>query len=167
MREWLRGARASARDVKGDCESLGSAHIAAMHGHVELLNLLGSFDVDLSSPRKPIAPPLTCAARHGNLEAAEWLIERGVDIDACLHPPLGDTAFAAAIENGHLKIVQLLVNRGADPTANHYDGNLFVLAVRQNHPPVAAFLFSRGASSSGRFYKPWVNELLEDAGIEQ
>jgi ankyrin repeat protein len=95
------------------------------------------------------------------------LIECGVDIDACLHPPLGDTAFAAAIENGHLKIVQLLVNRGADPTANHYDGNLFVLAVRQNHPPVAAFLFSRGASSSGRFYKPWVNELLEDAGIEQ
>lgn len=165
--EWLRGARASARDVKRDCERLGSAHIAATHGHVELLNLFDSFDVDLSSPRKPIGSPLACAARHGNLEAAEWLIEHGVDIGACLHPSLGDTALAEAVTNGHLKIVQLLVDRGADLTASHYGGSLFALAVRQNHPPVAAFLLSRGADYSGRFYESWVNEMLEDSRLEQ
>jgi hypothetical protein len=119
VKAWLLGARASGRHVKHDYERLGSAHVAATHGHVELLKLLDSFDIDFSIARKQMGTPLRCAAQYGHLKAVDWLLGMGVEIDACIHPELGGTALAAAIENGHIQIVRLLVKRGAKgPSTN-------------------------------------------------
>jgi len=53
------------------------------------------------------------AARAGDVPAVERLLAAGADIDGT--DRYGSTALAAASVNGHLGIVQLLLDRGADP----------------------------------------------------
>ena len=53
------------------------------------------------------------AACKGNVRAVEELIQRkGIDLDA--RGPKGDTALYLSSANGHLKVVQLLDEAGAD-----------------------------------------------------
>ncbi len=131
LREWLVAVQASKQDwEKPYFQNSGAAKVAATHGHVEILKLLKEFGADISTPGKSNGAPLTCAARHNQFDAAKWLIEQGVEIDACVHPKLGDTPLAAAIEAGHLKIVELLVDHGASLDRKHYETRtLFDLAV--------------------------------------
>ena len=64
--------------------------------------------------------PLIWAAVCNRIETAEWLIDHGATIDrkatfGGLTHGQGVTALHMASQNGHLAMVQLLVQRGADP----------------------------------------------------
>ena len=65
--------------------------------------------------------PLIWAAASNRLETAEWLINHGATVDfkgtfGGLTHGQGVTALHLASQNGHLSMVRLLINRGADPT---------------------------------------------------
>lgn len=169
LREWLAAAQGSEWDLEKRYFRQNAVDIAATHGHVEILELLKEFGADLATHPKPDhREPLKCAALHNQLKAAEWLIQQGVDINACRHPSLGDSPLAAAIQAGHLEMVELLVEHGASLDMKHYETRtMFDLAVDTKHPQIAEFLLARGAKPGNRvFYEPWARKMLQDAGFQ-
>ncbi|HTR39920.1 MAG TPA: ankyrin repeat domain-containing protein [Bryobacteraceae bacterium] len=74
--------------------------------------------------------PLIWAAVRNRLETATWLIDHGADVDrkATFGGPAhgqGVTALHMAAQNGHLAMVKLLIQRGANPKIKDdlYSGN--------------------------------------------
>lgn len=64
--------------------------------------------------------PLIWAAANNRMAAAKWLLEHGADVDhqgtfGGLTHGQGTTALHLAAQNGHMEMVQLLVEQGADP----------------------------------------------------
>jgi len=108
--------------------------VAAAAGRVELLptffdreRLLpeaGAHRPDLSKVGWPPGPPprddpaeilaeaFVLACYNGRLEAAEWLLARGVDVNA--RPYLGMTGLSWAVVGGRRQMVEFLIGRGAD-----------------------------------------------------
>src|SRR6185369_8368566 len=82
---------------------------AASLGDIELMRVFLGRGADIEERSIGFASPLCAACAVGNLEAAAFLIERGASIrpaDAFI-PPM-----AAAVGNGHLEIVKLLMRSG-------------------------------------------------------
>jgi ankyrin repeat protein len=59
------------------------------------------------------------AARCRSLEAAVWLLDRGADIHT---RKFGETCLMVAAEGRQLEMMQLFVDRGADPRATNARG---------------------------------------------
>ncbi len=60
--------------------------------------------------------PLMCAAYTDNLEVAKLLLERGADVNA--KTPSKFTALDAAVTAGHVKMVQFLLENGAETNSD-------------------------------------------------
>lgn len=63
-------------------------------------------------PDEVLGDAFTMACYNGRIEAAEWLLDRGADIDA--HPYLDTTGLHFAVWSGQSRMVEWLVRRGAD-----------------------------------------------------
>ena len=61
------------------------------------------------------------ASCFGDIEGIDYLIERGIDINA-KHPINGWTALHWAANRGNTKVVRLLIDRGADKSVRANDG---------------------------------------------
>jgi outer membrane protein assembly factor BamB len=83
------------------------------------------------------------AARTGNRAAVLHLLDSGVDVNAATR--YGVTALGFAADKGHLDIVRLLVERGANVnvTDSFYGSRPIDFARRGGHPEVVAFLQAR------------------------
>lgn len=95
-------------------------HFAAFFGHPAAARLLAERGADLEarSTNEQFAlhaRPLHSAAAAGQREVCEVLLDAGADVNAVQHG--GYTALFEARQNGDDELVQLLLERGADPTA--------------------------------------------------
>jgi uncharacterized protein len=95
-------------------------HFAAFFGHPEAARLLAERGADLEarSTNEQFAldaRPLHSAAAAGEREVCEVLLDAGADVNAVQHG--GYTALLEARQNGNEELAQLLLERGADPTA--------------------------------------------------
>ncbi len=85
------------------------------------------------------------AAFAGDLGRVRALLEAGTPVDAAAR--YGQTALFFAAEKGHLEVVRLLVDRGADINARNrfFQASALSMALEGGHLPVARFLLERGA----------------------
>jgi ankyrin repeat protein len=95
-------------------------HFAAFFGHPAAARLLAERGADLEarSTNEQFAldaRPLHSAAAAGEREVCEVLLDAGADVNAVQHG--GYTALLEARQNGNEELAQLLLERGADPTA--------------------------------------------------
>ncbi len=68
------------------------------------------------------------AARRGNLEIAEALLDCGADMDA--RDSLGDTPLRRSVDCGRIEVASLLLARGADVHSAGSKGLTTLLAAR-------------------------------------
>jgi ankyrin repeat protein len=111
---------------------------AAKRGNIEMLEyLLNHLDIDLEDGMKWA---IQCAAQCGYFDMVKYLIERGgapIDISNAM-----PNAMPNAIMSGNIKLVQYLIECGAD---NIIDGRgLFVELCRGGHLDMIKFLTRRG-----------------------
>jgi ankyrin repeat protein len=96
-----------------------------------------------------VRPGLEAAARRGDVEDVSALL--GPCGDADQRDPHGQTALMLAALGGHLAVVELLIERGAnlDITAK-YGLSALMLAIVNGHEKVAERLIAAGADLSIR-----------------
>jgi ankyrin repeat protein len=89
---------------------------------------------------------LLIESAKSNLEAVRSLLDRGVDLNADYGAPRGWSPLMTAAYHGHLGVVQLLVERGANLDAVEVDGwwTALDLAEYAGRDEVATYLRSVG-----------------------
>lgn len=121
---------------------------AAECNRVDVLELLLARGFDVDGPEDDESP-LTAAAGDGALDAARCLLDHGADVNKQPTDNFGSTPLHEAITNGHLQMVELLLNRGADPD------------VLEGNP-------RRNALAAARFWQQdQIAELLESRGVRE
>jgi hypothetical protein len=109
----------------------------------DLIACLSKAGFTLSSPVPSFLPPIHSlydACEVGSITEAQRYLQKGREgVD--MLGPRNRTPLHAAAQQGHLEIVKLLVDYGADSTATTFFGSTAEkLAEKYHHPAVAAFL---------------------------
>lgn len=131
-----------------DQDSMTALHLAAFHGHRDLVDLL------LASGADPLQmggryfrrTPLTLASSGGHVDVARRLLARSVGSGA---PLSYGPALNAAAQEGHLSMVRLLLDNGANPKAEPGTWTpLHAVARWGDHGAVAETLLAKGADAN-------------------
>jgi ankyrin repeat protein len=122
-------------------------HVAAFFGKVETLRLLlarGASPSVRSTNAMANLPLHAALAGRMPLEGLRLLLDAGAPVDDRQHG--GWTALHAAAQHGQVDRIDLLLERGADPSLPTEDGRSAAdLADEQGHADVAAYLRARAA----------------------
>ena len=154
------GAHIHAPVVEGDNlvdEHTRSEHDAlcwaAQKGHLEVVRFLLDRGANVHGPHAvPTVPrrgdygvghhsPLRLAAEYGHAEIVDLLLDRGADIHACDDQALRqagshDIFPFIASRADRLKVVRLLIRRGADVAKSHLSADMFLQAFPEVMPLV-------------------------------
>ncbi len=102
-------------------------------------------DVRVKSVDDEAATKLLRAAHKGQLDAVEFLLREGVDVNA-KYKHGGTTALIFAAAKGHAEIVKMLLDKGADVTAKTDNGlTALLVARRKGHKEIVRLLKAAGA----------------------
>jgi outer membrane protein assembly factor BamB len=110
----------------------------------------------------PPAEELFDAARSGNRERVAQLLDAGVDVNAKAR--YDATALMFASDRGHLDIVRLLVERGADVNVadTFYKFTALGMALGSGHRDVAKYLLQHGAKGGAGALNTGIREGDEE-----
>ncbi|MED1559348.1 ankyrin repeat domain-containing protein [Bacillus paramycoides] len=115
----------------------------------EVKQLIGN-DKEILNTMTTFGTWLHVAAKKGHLEMVEYLINKGIDIDA-----RGGTFDASALNlaagAGHLEIVKYLIKTGAELDVSLAKRNPLFGAIYGGHKEVAEFLVEKGIDISIRY----------------
>lgn len=117
-----------------------------------LKTLLANDATQINAPHKSGYTPLSAAARTGNKELVQILLDKGAENKPAGSRESGYPAFsnplAMAVASGSVEVVQLLVDKGADleATAN---ASLLNTAVQNSSRAVIEFLLQKGFNIEG------------------
>jgi outer membrane protein assembly factor BamB len=91
------------------------------------------------------AEELLAAARQGDVVRLVALLDDGVDVDT--EGPYGNTALIAAASNGRAEVIEVLLERGADPSLEEsfYGAGAVEMALFNGHSELVATLLEAGA----------------------
>ncbi len=140
-------------------------HIASEKGYINIITKLVSLNPALlRQPDKNGSTALVVAAREGQEAAVKALITGGADVNYLVPSSSGAvTPLQAAVEapdfrKEHVRIVQYLLQKGADPKRKSASGQSPLLsAADSGHADVAALLIEKGAAvddTDGKGYFP-------------
>jgi uncharacterized protein len=118
---------------------------AAVKGNVLIMNVLLTLGADPTS-NSTGGYPLYAAAWGGHLDALEFLVAHGADVNSVEQPGWTPTMIAAS--RGDDSMVRYLIAHGARVDAASSCGNALDIAVANNRPATAALLVAAGAVSS-------------------
>jgi ankyrin repeat protein len=95
--------------------------------------------------------PLGLAAAYGHRNIAEFLLDRGANVDVKSRDGLEQTPLHLAAEQGNTDVAKLLIERGADVNARDIAGATPLgWAALRGHKNIATFLIARGAIVNAR-----------------
>ncbi len=124
------------------------AGAAAKTGNIEMLKLLVEAGVELHSGI------LIAAAKEGQVAAVQALLEAGISVDGTVGFGQHTTALYHAAEKGHMDVVRMLLQKGADPNGGEegvrWGEQPLVAAVENGHTEVVRALLEGGASVNAR-----------------
>ncbi|CAH8672524.1 unnamed protein product [Schistosoma rodhaini] len=127
-----RGALVNAVTATGDT----ALHYAAENGHVKVCEKLLDWGAVFGAMTEGGRTPLMKAARTGHLEVVQLFLERGVAIDQPTSQNDAN-ALSLACSGGHAKMVEFLLQHGADPQYQLRDGSTMLIeAARSGNPAV-------------------------------
>ncbi|MFM9911955.1 MAG: ankyrin repeat domain-containing protein [Methylophilaceae bacterium] len=93
--------------------------------------------------------PLLSAAAKGQTAVVKLLAERGADVNY-RHPITKMTAVAHASYDGNNELLNVLLDKGADPNIKGRAGvTVLRMATDQNHPDTVKILIAHGAKDDG------------------
>ncbi|XP_069078012.1 palmitoyltransferase ZDHHC13 [Pleurodeles waltl] len=119
---------------------------ATQHGILQRCKELVEAGYDVRQPDKENVTLLHWAAINNRLELVKYYISKGAVVDQ-LGGDLNSTPLHWAIRQGHLQVIILLLQYGADPTLIDGEGYSGIhLAVLFQHIPVIAYFISKGQS---------------------
>jgi ankyrin repeat protein len=109
----------------------------------------------LWNENKPAAPAaLFDAARQGNLNQMQGLLDRGIDVDG--RDQGGLTALLYAAHAGHPEVVTLLLERGADINVKGVAGDTPLMkAARKGHAECVTLLLGKGSDPFAKDREGW------------
>ncbi|KAM4850130.1 palmitoyltransferase ZDHHC13 [Urocitellus parryii] len=139
---------AKARDVLPLIEDSSNCDIvkATQYGIFERCKELVEAGYDVRQPDKENVSLLHWAAINNRLDLVKFYISKGAVVDQ-LGGDLNSTPLHWAIRQGHLPMVILLLQHGADPSLIDGEGFSSIhLAVLFQHMPIIAYLISKGQS---------------------
>lgn len=147
-------------------------HIAAGHGHCDLITELCLWDTALvSSTNSSSDTPLHCAARHGHADAVQAIVRLcGVEEDRLREllggkNGAGDTALHVAARHGHGETVEVLMKL-APELASEVNGiavsPLYLAVISRSVRAVEAIVGYRDASAAG----PMLQNALHAAVLQ-
>ncbi|GBM77471.1 Ankyrin-3 [Araneus ventricosus] len=129
-------------DVNKTFFGVSALHLASEVGHESLVTtLLEKIDVNFKSSSHFV--PLHYAARGGHADVAQFLINKGAEINARnLH---GNTPLHIAAEKGHDAVVAILLQYGADINAANLNGlTALSFAARGGFTTASKLLLKKG-----------------------
>lgn len=123
---------------------LTALHGAVKSGNSEITAYLLNHHAEINAPNETYGSPLYVAAENGYHAIVQQLLVRKAD--ANLHGGIEVTALNAAVCNGDLEIVKLLVGNGAElnPSVEYEDGNALGAACSYGHAEIAEYLLQQG-----------------------
>lgn len=95
---------------------------ATLYDNNEIFDYIIDQDIDVNALYENDYSPLMAAARNGNLHMLAKLLKKDVDVN--LRDKHGNTALFEAIffNTNNLPLIQLLLDKGADPNIKNYSG---------------------------------------------
>jgi len=131
-------------NVRGRTSGLTMLHTAAFIGPLELVTLLIEKGARINARTALGVTPLESALRGRQSEIAEYLIQKGADLEFGRR----DSPLLLAARFGHERVVKILIDRDADISTRDYASSWTPLhwAARNGHYQIASFLISQGAN---------------------
>jgi hypothetical protein len=119
---------------------------AARDDKVELVALLVGFGADINAP-KDSSPEgaIADAAWGGAIRVVRWMLDRGAKLNFEVDGMRRCFPLVGAVVGGHLEVVKLLVEHGADVNATWIDVNPLSYAIMYGRKEIEAYLRSKGA----------------------
>ena len=139
-------ADANARQVDGTT----ALHWAAQRDELETARLLIEAGADVNAANDYGVTPLSLACTNGSVAMIQELLKAGADPNSTTEA--GETAVMTAARTGNLEAVKALLALGSD--LNQQEARrgqtALMLAIEQDHPPIARLLIQRGADVNAR-----------------
>jgi len=109
--------------------------VAAMNGHVNIIQLLLARGANVNYKDSKGQTPLMYAASAGKLDAVKALIEQKADLEATTQ--LGETALMGAVGHGFVDVAKFLVEKGANVKAQMNNGRtVYIMAWERFNGPL-------------------------------
>jgi len=119
-------------------------HVASLHDHIDIAQLLIQRGADFNQPDDIGETPLHLAAKCGHEDIAELIIQGGADVNRSEDD--GETPLHMASQEGHKDIAELLIQGGADVNRSEHKGKTPLhLAAKYGHKDIARLLIQNGA----------------------
>ncbi len=112
--------------------------------------MIGNPATAVEAVSEPDAARLARLAALGDVNGLQILLDAGVDVS--VHEPLhGATALHNAAAQGHLKLVQVLIDRGATlASEDHHGATAMIYAAYQGRVEIVQLLLAQGAEVDHR-----------------
>ncbi|XP_070558988.1 ankyrin repeat domain-containing protein 16-like isoform X2 [Ptychodera flava] len=116
-----------------------AAHLAARHGHVSILTVLNSFGASFEMENLDGKRALHEAAISGQDDCVKYLLSVKANVDPLKRADW--TPLMLACTKSNLRVIQELVNHGADLRLRNKDGwNCFHIAAREGHTDILKYI---------------------------
>ncbi len=127
-------------------------HEAAGTGQLDRVKQLVEKDPSLAKSYSPDGfPILGLAAVFGQRSVAEYLLEKGADVNAVAKNAAGYTALTGAVASGHQDLAAWLVSKGANVNHRYASGfSPLMTAAANGHLEIAQMLLDHGADPAAR-----------------